>query len=63
MPTKPKKVKISNAWQAPVSTLASAALSLLLLKTQGLSWSNAAIAAGVTVLGGIAPDPKLGKDK
>lgn len=57
------KVKISNAWQAPVSTLASVALSALLLKTQGLSWENAGIAAGITLLGGIAPDPAMLKKK
>lgn len=57
------KVKVSNAWQAPVSTLASVALSALLLKTQGFSWENAGIAAGITVLGGIVPDPKALQSK
>jgi hypothetical protein len=63
MPKKPSKLKISNAWKAPMSTLASAALSALILKTQGLTWENAGIAAGIVALGGVLPDPKVLQSK
>lgn len=56
-----KKTAISNAWQSPISTLMSAALAALLLKSQGLNWTNAGIAAGITALGGVLPDPGKAK--
>jgi hypothetical protein len=59
MAKKPAKLKISNAWKGPYSTLVSAALGALILKSQGLSWESAGIAAGITALGGVLPDPKM----